>query len=309
MKIRTMAGPEDMVLDVYQDFPRLIVSCSKRRDRDTIAGAPDDCIGYLNLQNEQFKVFEITGQPRNIILKPHGLDLVRFDDGLYLYVISHAGVEAGSKHVIIKYRVFEERLEFAGYYSDVSLISPNDITVLPDGSFYVTNDSTKKGFIKFVDYLVNLRSANVVYYDKTGWRVVAGNLSFANGIAHRNNKVYVTCVRSDKLHVYHVQDSGSLMPYEYITAGTGLDNISFVSDTVLVVPAHTNLFKFSLHSKGLSASPTAVYEIDLAGKTSKIIYENGGEKISAGSTAIVFNDQLYISQVFEGYILKTARNT
>jgi hypothetical protein len=49
-------------------------------------------------------------------------------------------------------------------------------------------------------------------------------------------------------------------------------------------------------------SPTQIFRI-LADGTTKEIYANDGEEISAASTGLSYKNKLFISQVFEPFIL------
>jgi len=65
-----------------------------------------------------------------------------------------------------------------------------------------------------------------------------------------------------------------------------------------------NLLKFIKHAASpKNNSPTVVYEIDLLTNQKKLIYANTDGTINGASTAILYNHKLYLSQVFEPWIL------
>ena len=68
---------------------------------------------------------------------------------------------------------------------------------------------------------------------------------------------------------------------------------------------HLDFLAFMKHVKSSdNHSPSVVYKINLETSSATVIYANKGDQISAASTAILFDENLYISQVFNPFILK-----
>jgi hypothetical protein len=73
----------------------------------------------------------------------------------------------------------------------------------------------------------------------------------------------------------------------------------------LTVSVHPDEIAFVKHSTNEKTfSPSWSYSIDIQNQTSELLYKNGGQEISGGSTSLEVNGYLYISQVFGDYLLK-----
>jgi hypothetical protein len=85
----------------------------------------------------------------------------------------------------------------------------------------------------------------------------------------------------------------------------GLDNVTFLNDKEILVTAHLRMLAFLKHYKDAkNISPTVVYRVNIFTGEYKAIYENDGSDICGGSTALYYKGKLYISQVFEPFLLK-----
>ena len=72
----------------------------------------------------------------------------------------------------------------------------------------------------------------------------------------------------------------------------------------LWVTAHPCLLDFVAHSENSDEkSPTQIYTIDPTTLEVNNTFQNNGDLISAASTALYINNRLYLSQIFEPYVL------
>lgn len=315
-KIPVGSGPEDMVLDTLSSSgARILVSCSERRIRNADFGE----IFSLDVSTGLAKILPRKNNPENLDFHPHGIDLVKNHDGeVLLYCISHN--EKQKEHSIIIYRVFPDKLEFQKKLDSPLLVSPNDVAATPSGEMFVTNDSGKRN--AKLEHLFNLARASVVMYvennyfkdPSTGqwkknpvWQLAASGLKYANGIAAGSyRQIYVSTVTGNQLLSYQLVEKGNgFGPKKVIAKLKGLDNISFVNPDEILVTSHPRLYRFIRHYKNPEKkSPSVVYRVNL--KTGKVntIFSDDGSQISAASTAVLFNGKLFISQVFEPFILE-----
>lgn len=315
-KLMVGSGPEDMVLDTYSSKnPRLLVSCSERRIKNSGFGE----IYSLDISTGQSQILPRKKNPDSLVFRPHGMDLVKNINGeILLYCISHN--ELKREHSIIIYRVFGDRLEFQQKLDSPFLVSPNDVSAIPSGEIFVTNDSGKRGSL--LEHLFKLKRSNVVMYvennyfknplngdweKKPVWQIAAANLSYANGVAAGGlSKIYVSTVRGNQLISYKMNEKGNGFGEKKIIAKIkGPDNISFISENEILLPCHLNQYAFLKHYKNpKKKSPSVIYKINILTGEIKVAYSNDGSQISAASTAINYHGKLYISQVFEPYILE-----
>ena len=95
----------------------------------------------------------------------------------------------------------------------------------------------------------------------------------------------------------------------YLTKTTaklkGLDNISFINDNEVLVTAHLKQIAVLKHYKDpKNISPTVIYRVNINTGDYKAVYADKGSDISGGSTALYYNGKIYISQIFEPFLLK-----
>jgi hypothetical protein len=315
VKIDVGPGPEDIVLDTFSaPYPRILASCLQRRKgKDFYAEICD-----VNLNDDSFKILKRVNEPQGMIFRPHGFDLVKSSKGeILLYCISHN--EEKKEHSIIIYTVFVDHLQFKEKLDSPLLVSPNDVTANCDGEIFVTNDARKRGSV--MESLLKLKTSNVVCYhpENQQWVIVADKFSYANGIAINHcpsDYMILSTVRSNKLYMikylrnalnknHDTQDDKASYSIKTIAKLKGLDNITFIKDDEILVTAHLNQVAFLKHYKDpKNISPSVVYRVNIKTGEYKAIYSNDGSAISGSSTALYYNGKLYLSQVFEPFLLK-----
>ena len=74
---------------------------------------------------------------------------------------------------------------------------------------------------------------------------------------------------------------------------------------LLIIAVHPDEIKFALSAYFPNVlSPCKTYAINKKTGAERLIYANDGSQISGSSTAIVVDENLYLSQVFSGFIMK-----
>lgn len=301
-KIEIAPGPEDMVIDTFFSQPRLLISCNARRNNET----PFAEIMQYNLTTGEKSIIK----RENDVSKnfnPHGIDIRKIDNTVWLYVISHNDAE--NKQEIITYKVFENHLEYIQTFTHPLFVSPNDISIAADASFYLTNDAKKRN--NMFEKILAKRSSSIIHMHtqhKGEAKIATKNLAFANGVFYLDSLVYISTTQRKELNEYSIQSNGNLLKNKNLARIKGLDNISIYGDW-LIVPAHLKFLKFIKHvSKSEHKSPSVVYAINRKTGERKVLFSDDGTKISAASTALIYKGHLYISQVFDDFILKVALN-
>lgn len=304
-KIPVGPGPEDIVIDtISATYPRLLVSCYQRRKELP----PFSEICEVNLTDNSYKILKRTNEPQGMVFRPHGFDLVKNNQGeLLLYCVSHN--DPKNEHYIIVYKVFADRLEFKAKMNSPVLVSPNDVTANCNGEIFVTNDAGKRGSV--MEQFLKLKRSNVVRYnpETQQWLVVASGFSYANGVALNHcptDTVVFSTIRSNKLFLMQASKQGkSGYKTRKIARLKGLDNVTYISNNEILVTAHLRQAAFLNHYKDAkNNSPTVVYKVNISTGKSKAVYANNGAAISGGSTALMYKGKMYISQVFEPFLLK-----
>ena len=291
-------GPEDMVVDNSSGIERLLVSCNERRF-DTVYGE----IFEVKLNDNSTRVIPRINTPEDIVFNPHGIDLKTINGVTRLYAISHNNEK--ERHTIVVYRVYADSLVYETLYENqAAMNTPNDLAVTEKGDIYLSNDAGKRGNIW--EQLWKMKRSNVVFYDSELklWKKVADQLVYANGVAVDDTCVYVATTRTNKLLSYKREADGNLSNRRTLAEVPGEDNIIFHGDE-LIFTSHPKVFKFIKHVKSSeNKSPSQVHSYNRKTGEYKLLFTDDGYRISASSTALIVGDKLYISQVFDPYILE-----
>ncbi len=305
-KIETALGPEDFVLDTFNGNKRLIVSCSGRRKDEPKTGA-FYTYDFTTTISKEIKRYN---EPEGFVCYPHGVDIVANSDGkIMLYAVNHQ--KQGDKktiHSVVQYEVKNDSLIFLNNFTSPLIVSPNDVAALPDGSFYVTNDSKHTGGIGLLfEKLFQTKRSTIIYKNAgNNFLVATQKLPYANGVAVKNDKVYISCTFKSILNEYEKMPNGTLKLTKKLSGIKGMDNITFYKD-YLVIASHTSFQKFLKHLKSSENKSPGVVSLFHPEKDTVIhVYANDGNDISANSTGLIYNDTLYIAQVFDGFLLKVS---
>jgi arylesterase/paraoxonase len=298
-RVHVAEGPEDFVLDTWHGSPRLLVSSHDRRHPETSGG-----IFFFEIDTEKTGELKRIGEPATIkAFKPHGVDIRHAGNQTLLYVIIHDpyGRMERAENAVMIYSVEKDSLIFIQMLEDKTCLwSPNDLSVMASGEIYLTNDYKGK-----LDLYLRTRESEISYFNPTAeiWSIVADKIAFANGILAEEDRVFVTSTLGDEILEYPRNPDGTLGKGQTILRVKGPDNLTR-QGKYLLTAAHFDDLAFMKHSKDSSAfSPSVVLRIYPEQKSGATVFVNNGELISAASTAMVYNDKLYISEVFDPYIV------
>ncbi len=294
-QIQTGYGPEDIVIDSILGDPRLLISCSTRRDSEP----EENEIYSMDIATQKVSKLARKGEPADLNFTPHGLDLVLERDSLVLLVVSHDNVHHLTN--IIRYWVKQNELVFIDKLTHPLFTSPNAVTGLPDGSFIVSNDAKKSR--DFFEVLFKIKVSKAVYCKDGKCENADKGVAFGNGIVIKGNKVYRASTRENKVFAYDFVE-GKLLHKKTIAKVKGPDNIRLDGND-LIVACHLKSFAFLHHMKDSTKhSPTTVYRLASDGtQKPTVLYFNKGEVIDACATGLVFRSKLYLSQVFDPQVV------
>lgn len=310
VKTHGMPGPEDM--DLIRDSSTLLVSSHERRNGLKDLGAIFE-ISLKDPSNLVPKKIE-TNYPDNF--RPHGISYAKIRGVDTLVAISHTLQDEYPHTLEIFERNKEGRWSHIKTLKDGLLISPNDIFMNEVGEIFVSNDNgTMNSFRKYWDIIVKSPRADVVYFNGKTFKNLNVPVILGNGI-HIQKKdyseiLYRSVFSEGAIHRYKViRENGDLfLSYlDKIEIHSGADNLIEDETGKIWVAGHPSTYGFLKHviSKSME-SPTQVFVIDTVTNKANEVYANRGDEISAGSTGLVFRDKLFISQVFEDFILSCPR--
>lgn len=293
-QIPGIPGPEDFVLDSSGN--RLIVSSHDRRTYRP------GTIYALSL-SRRHEIVEMLreNEPPGFELRPHGLDMKTIGGQRWLYVISHGPERDGSDHAVILYSVNGNRLRFEKQFLDPLLVSPNDLTLLDDGSFYTSIDSVSRGSL--IDLLFSLRSGRILYCRlETGCIVAFDKIAFPNGVILLDSYLYTTASLENRLIRFRIREDHTLEMPETLAEIPAGDNL-MQSATGLITTSHPSGWAFLQHARDSGKrAPSVIYEYSNGRR--RVLLSDDGRRISAASVAIMIDDVLYAGQVFDPFLLR-----
>lgn len=260
---------------------------------------------YMELRSGDFVLTHLTANFEKPFA-PHGISMFKRDSVYTIAAINHTP----DGHSIEFFSLVGKTLTHLRTERSTALVSPNDIVLLDENRFYMTNDhGYTNGMGKLAEEYGNVAASNVVYYDGQNYTEVADGIAYANGInldAERN-LLFVASPRRFLIKVYEPKEDGSLAFVEDIPCGSGVDNIEFDAEGNLWVGCHPNLLRFAAYAKGKKeTSPSEVLKIAYRGKgdfTVESVYTNDGTQLSATSVASPFGNLLFVGTVKDDKLL------
>lgn len=298
-RIPTGPGPHSLL--PLPGTERLLISSHDRR----AFKSPGELYAYDTTAARLLRLPR-TGEPRDLVLRPHHMDLATRRGETLLYVINHdEPTPNGRRHSILVYALEGDRLAFRQRLTDPLLSSPNHLSVAPDGDLYVSND--RRDGSSVMELVLRQRKATLVHYrEGRGWRIVAEGLSFPNGVRAEEERVLAVKTFGNEMSAWPRYEDGSLGPRQSVISLPALDGLNPgpEPDTWLTV-SHGPLVDFLRH-KGNSthASPATVYLVNTATRSYAPFFADDGRRISAMSNAVLAHRALWIGQSFDSFILR-----
>ncbi len=302
-RIMGMPGPEDMAID--RETGILYVSSHERRGK-----LVDGKLFQLNLNatDEPLASLIETNYPEKF--HPHGISLVKLKGKSLLYVISHSNLEDPT-HTIEVFQIEKGKLTHIETIRNETLISPNDLQVIPDGRIFVSNDRGEGSmFRSVIDGLFGIKRSRISYFDGKKWKLFENPVTFGNGILYRKimdkEYLYRAATTPEKIYKYEMIQNGGeteLKEVKVFSYDAGPDNLEEDEEGNIYFAAHKSIFRFLKHKDDPNyPSPSQIFVMD-KNENTKEIYANDGTEIPSSSTGLKYKNKLYISQVFNPFIL------
>jgi arylesterase/paraoxonase len=239
---------------------------------------------------------------------PHGISLfIHEDSSTTLFAINH-----NREGDFVE--IFDEQDSAFVHRKSIAsplMFSPNDLVAVDADRFYVTNDhGNRTAFWRTFEEYLQLNRSYVLYYDGTGFQIVAEGLAYANGIntSPDGKTVYVAATVDGAIYVYDRDpETGALDFVETIDLDTGVDNIEVDPAGNLWIGGHPKLLTFVDYSKDAAIlSPSHVLKvIPSASGDFEIedIFIDDGSRLCGSSVAAVYGNKLLIGSVFDAKFL------
>ncbi len=299
--VDSIPGPEDIVID-YNSGIAYISS----DDRRAFARGKN-INGAIFSYNTKTKVLNKMESNFPFEFHPHGIDLIAITkDKLLLYVVNHRT----DGHYIEKFIIQGNNLKYIKSIEDQNLMfSPNDLVMISEDMFYVTNDhGNKSAFGKSLEEYLQLANSYVLFYDGKQFNIKAQDIKYANGVtlSPDRSKLFVASPVGKCIKVYILQKDYNLKFLYDIQCNTGVDNITFDRQGTLWAGCHPKLLTFVKHSKDEQAiAPSEIIKITFTDSSYKKETEflDDGKLIQSSTVAVRYNSSLLIGSVFDNHIL------
>lgn len=305
-RISTRVGPEDLVLDTLtKEGPRLIMgSAEYRKKKKYHADQHQGSILFQPLYDDEAtpEPFKLNGYSDEDF-HPHGLCVAQINEKPYLFVISHE--QKNTVHKIIQFEITGNTLTFVKAYSSEQIpeiSSPNDLFVTSDGSIYFTNP----GKLTLWTAIFKKRKGHIGYISPEGKakKLIAG-LIYPNGILVHQQELFITTTMTNELQRYKLAGPGKLTgdQMKVLAKIKGGDNISITGNT-LYIAHHPKKLRFSFYANNNGKSPSRVTSYDLHTNFCQQVFISNGKLLSGSSTAVYYDNHLYVTQVILGYFVQ-----
>ena len=307
LKKVSIDGVEDITINQKEGFA--IISSTKRKNLPPVEQENGD-LYLIDLKNMESKPILLT-QNFDKPFAPHGISIYTKDSITTIAAVNHTT----NGEYIELFKLTKSKLTHHKTLHNDLIISPNDIVLLDEETFYFTNDHIyKNGFMRFIEEFLGLPFSNVIFYDGKKFKEAAKGISYANGINFEKNKnlIFVASPRKFKIKVYEKQPNNSLIFIEDIYCGSGVDNIEFDTDNNLWIGAHPNLLQFMSYSNSYhSITPSEIIKIQYFKKGNykvETIYLEKGEEMSGSTVAAPFENLILMGNVMDKHFVILEKN-
>jgi len=321
-RISSGPGPEDM--EILHSFGQdwLVYSSHERRIPGQTGKLYYIPLDSASLGSGLFSSHPLPVDRYPMHFRPHGISHSQFQGKNRLYSISHPRLgldlppgEDIPQHTI---EIFEEERPGSWKYlsslSDPFLTSPNDLYALPEERLLISNDiGSDLNFGTALDLIFRRSTSDITYYANSQFYPINAKIPFGNGIWYVGGErpgtkgtLYRASHIEKSIFVYELEWSSESLPIlklqDTIPFPGGPDNL-YSNEYGFYTTTHNSDLKFFRHSRSVEEpSPSQVWEIQ-NGREPRLIFSDPGKEISAASTAIRYQNWLFISQVFESFIL------
>ena len=307
LKKISIDGVEDITINQKEGFA--IISSTKRKNLPPVEQENGD-LYLIDLKNMESKPILLT-QNFDKPFAPHGISIYTKDSITTIAAVNHT---INGEYIEL-FKLTKSKLTHHKTLHNDLIISPNDIVLLDEETFYFTNDHIyKNGFMRFIEEFLGLPFSNVIFYDGKKFKEAAKGISYANGINFEKNKnlLFVASPRKFKIKVYEKQPDNSLTFIEDIYCGSGVDNIEFDTNNNLWVGAHPNLLQFMSYANSYhSITPSEIIKIQYFKKGNykvETIYLEKGEEMSGSTVAAPFENLILMGNVMDEHFLVLEKN-
>ncbi len=287
----TFPGTEDITWNHQNNIA--FISCDERRKNSSLHNQNGKILGFYN--NQIMNLHSELPFP----FHPHGIDYL--SNHQQLYVINHRK----KKYTTIEVFQFEPNKNTLTHLKTLEnkhFISPNDLHVINQDTFIITNDPNGRSiFYLLFNFLFRLKSDKVIFYEN-GKSQILCKMNYPNGVIKIDNRILISAIYKRRIEVFNIEGKKQY----HIKLDSAPDNLEIDENQNLWTATHLHFGKFIKHLKDSTIqSPSKIYKIENPASKNYVITNIPLEysKISAASVAAPLKNQVLIGCVFDGKIL------
>jgi len=290
---------------------RMMTNCNPKYVKGNIYlfdfNYPDKNVTKLTIEGDNFDTFAF---------HPHGMDILEDKNNgkmIKLYVVNHANNEETIE--VFQFSLLERtKLKHVKTIKNQKFICLNDISVIGESTFYVTNSAkycySKIPLLKEIEFFLNLRTATIVYYNNGETKTVADTEALFNGISVSNDqtKIFTALFSSGQLFVFDRDiTTGILEAPKKHYIGFHPDNVFYDQLTGnLYIGTQKSLQCYSMllsnqtsfcYATGIKV--TAVDKDWNKVQVEEILHISGDDFVSSVSTVVHYKEQYLVGSVFD----------
>ncbi len=289
--IPTFPGTEDITWDHQNNIA--FISCDERRKNSPRFQQNGKILGFYN--NQIIDLHSELPFP----FHPHGIDYEVQNQ--QLYVINHRKKKYTTMEVF-QFEPNKNSLTHLKTLENKYFISPNDLHVIHQDTFLITNDPNGRSFFYLLfNFLFRLKSDKVIFYENGKSRIFC-KMNYPNGIIKIDSLILISSIYKRRIDVFNLEGKKQ----HHIKLDSAPDNLEIDENQNLWTATHLHFGKFIQHFKDSTfQSPSKIFKIENpTSKNYKIInIPLEYSKISAASVAAPLKNQVLIGCVFDGKIL------
>jgi len=190
------------------------------------------------------------------------------------------------------------------------LTDPQDIAAVGPGAFYVSNNSAKQDFVKWLVSLGVLPGSDVLYFNGMIFRPVADDIYGARGLvlAPDGSHLLVASLTARSLKSFSRDPfSGNLTEADSLTLPAAPEKISLEAQGSVLVAGHANLLTWrSFAADATKRAPSQIFRVSVVSgvpQEATQVYGNDGKEIAAASVAASIGKRLLIGSSLDGRLL------
>ena len=307
--IASPTGPEDIAINAEDKLA--FVSATDRRARSKGHPSPADGLYTYAYGTPGAALIKLAGTPGDF--HPHGISLYRSrQGGLTLMAVNHR-LDGDNTIDIFTVEVANgaARLTEIGSIGGGVLVSPDALVAVDEDRFYVVNNHASKTALgRWLDDILVLPRANVLYFDGMKFRDVANGLNSPSGIVLSPDEqfLYVSESYPRALVTFERQPiSGKLQKVASLSIPSNLDNARLAADGSIWLGSHPDAFAVAKYRNNPSKPASSeIFHVSLKDgipDSAKLVYADNGQQIGASSVGAVADGHLLIGSPFDNKIL------